>query len=277
MAVDQHYENFPVASALLPSSIRPYVIAIYRFARYADDVADEGEATPEQRLAVLAKLDREVRALFAGAEPSASSQPVVRNLQALRAAYPEIDAGPFVSLLSAFAQDVVMKRYDDFGQLLDYCRRSANPVGRLMLALIRVRDVRALSASDDICSALQLINFWQDAAVDASRGRVYVPQEDFRRLGLLDVNFPQHPSHRLLMQQQCERARDMMNSGTALLPYLAGRFRIEIALTIAGGLRILEKIAANGYDVTLRPVLRWYDLPRLTILAWTAWRRSRRH
>jgi phytoene/squalene synthetase len=164
-----------------------------------------------------------------------------------------------------------MKRYDDFGQLLDYCRRSANPVGRLMLALIRVRDVRALSASDDICSALQLINFWQDAAVDASRGRVYVPQEDFRRLGLLDVNFPQHPSHRLLMQQQCERARDMMNSGTALLPYLAGRFRIEITLTIAGGLRILEKIAANGYDVRLRPVLRWYDLPRLTILAWTAW------
>ncbi|HOB00781.1 MAG TPA: squalene synthase HpnC [Casimicrobium huifangae] len=276
MAVDQHYENFPVASVLLPRSIRPHVVAIYRFARHADDVADEGNAAAEKRLEALASLDREVRAMFAGTPASELSLPTVRALYGLRIAYPQMTAEPFTDLLSAFAQDVVKKRYDDFPQLLDYCRRSANPVGRLMLALIQVGDPQALRASDQICSALQLINFWQDAAVDASRGRVYVPQEDFRALGQTDASFPQYPAHRALVQRQCERTLAMMTEGTTLLRFLSGRFRIEIAMTIAGGLRILEKIAANDYDVTRRPVLRWYDLPRLIIIAWTAWRRSRR-
>lgn len=276
MAVDQHYENFPVASALLPPAIRPFVVAIYRFARHADDVADEGDAAAAERLTVLARLDREVRALFAGTPAADLSLPTVRGLHGLRAAYPEIAVEPFTDLLSAFAQDVTTNRYDDFPQLLDYCRRSANPVGRLMLALIRVNDAPALHASDQICSALQLINFWQDAAVDALRGRVYVPLEDFHALGQTVTDFPQYPAHRALMQRQCERTLAMMHDGSALLPFLTGRFRVEIALTIAGGLRILEKIAANDYNVTRRPVLRWYDLPRLIIIAWATWRRSQR-
>ena len=146
MAVDQHYENFPVASALLPPAIRPFVVAIYRFARHADDVADEGDAAAAERLTVLARLDREVRALFAGTPAADLSLPTVRGLHGLRASYPEIAVEPFTDLLSAFAQDVATNRYDDFPQLLDYCRRSANPVGRLMLALIRVNDAPALHA-----------------------------------------------------------------------------------------------------------------------------------
>lgn len=275
MAVDAHYENFPVASLLLPRSLRPHVTAIYRFARHADDVADEGDATPAARRTALQALATDVEALFAGAAPEHVAAPTVRGLAALRdAAIPGIDAQPFLDLLSAFMQDTDTLRYATHAALLDYCRRSANPVGRLLLALVGVGDAASLAASDQICSALQLINFWQDAAIDATRGRLYVPLEDFAHHRANPDDFPSHPRHRALMHAQCARAEAMMAAGSRLLPALRGRFRLEIAFTIAGGQRILQKIAANDYDVRIRPRLRWYDAPWLIALAWRAWRRS---
>ena len=136
-----------------------------------------------------------------------------------------------------------------------------------MLALSGVSDSGSLEASDQICTSLQLINFWQDAAVDASRGRIYVPQEDFTNFIVAHDGFPQHPEHRALMRFQCERTRVLMQSGAPLLATLRGRLRLEIAFTMAGGLRILEKIARNDFDVRMRPTLRWYDSPRLLLIA----------
>ncbi len=265
MAVDQHYENFPVASFLVPPAIRPYVVAIYRFARHADDVADEGDADAEARLSQLAQLRADVQALFRN-QPV--DTPTVRGLAPLRnAAIPGIDAKPFLDLLSAFSQDVRTQRYECYSALEDYCRRSANPIGRLMLALCGVRDDASLQANDRICTALQLINFWQDTAIDASRGRIYVPQEDFAKFNVVENGFPQHPQHQSLMQFQCQRARALMLAGTPLLTTLDGRLRLEIAFTMAGGLRILEKIKRNKFDVRMRPKLRWYDSYRLLFLA----------
>ncbi len=265
MAVDKHYENFPVASFLVPAAIRPYVITIYRFARHADDVADEGDADAESRLSQLAQLRADVEALFRDQPVDA---PTVRMLAPLRdAAIRGIDAKPFLDLLSAFSQDVRVQRYDSYSSLEDYCRRSANPVGRLMLALSGVQDAPSIHASDQICTSLQLINFWQDVAIDASRGRIYVPQEDFANFNVSEHGFPQHPQHKPLMGFQCERARALMLAGAPLLGALRGRLRLEIAFTIAGGLRILEKIKSNDFDVRIRPKLRWYDSPRLLFLA----------
>ncbi len=257
MTVDEHYENFPVASVLVPRAIRPFVVAIYRFARHADDVADEGNATAAERLATLAALDEDVRALFNDGTAAAST---VRGLAIIReAGFTAITAQPFRDLLDAFRQDLTVQSYESYEQLLDYCRRSANPVGRLMLALVGVNDAPSLSASDNICTALQLINFWQDAAIDASRGRIYVPRVEFAKHEVSSDGFPTHPLHKALMRDQCERARALLLSGMPLLKSLSGRFRLEIAFTIAGGLRILDKIAANDWDVRQRPTLGWYD------------------
>jgi len=274
MSVDQHYENFPVASFLVPAELRPHVVAIYRFARHADDVADEGNAEPSARLMALANLDGDVEALFSGRQVTS---PTVLALASLRdMAIPEIDERPFRALLSAFKQDITTHEYQDFAQLLDYCERSANPVGRLMLALMGVHDQAAKHASDKICTALQLINFWQDAALDAARGRIYVPKDDFLRFNTTPIGFPQYPLHRALMRHQCERTETLMDGGLSLLDHLSGRFRLEIAFTIAGGLRILEKIRRSDFDVQTRPRLHWYDSFRLVFLASRVLFRSRR-
>jgi hydroxysqualene synthase len=265
MSVDNHYENFPVASILLPPAMRPFVAAIYRFARHADDIADEGDAPADVRAAALDALAANINALWHG---ESVREPTVAALASLRdAALPGADQAPFLALLSAFRQDLFQKRYPDEAALLDYCARSANPVGRLMLALVGVTDAKSVAHSDAICSALQLINFWQDAAIDASRGRVYVPQTSFQAMGLSDANFPDAQEHRELMQKECDAALALLLSGVPLVAALTGRFRWEIAFTIAGGQRILQKIAANQFDVTRRPVLRWYDSPRLLWLA----------
>ncbi len=274
MAVDQHYENFPVASFLIPASMRPLVSAIYRFARYADDLADEGDAAPAARVDALDALSRDLHAFFTG-EHALSA--VVLGLKCVRdAEISGITEELFQALLSAFRQDVLTHRYETHSQLLDYCSRSAAPVGRLMLALVGVQDPRALKRSDEICSALQLINFWQDASIDARRGRIYVPLEDFANFGVSPTYFPAFPEHQRLIQHQCERAAVLMHSGAGLLSYLSGRFRLEIAFTVAGGLRILEKISANHFDARIRPTLHWYDLPRLIYLATRAWLGARR-
>lgn len=258
MAVD-HYENFPVASILLPRRLVPAVEAIYAFARSADDLADEGDATPEQRLAALDAYERRLDAIAAGER---QDDPMFARLAAVVAQY-RLRLDPMRDLLSAFKQDVVTRRHPDYASLLDYCRRSADPVGRLMLALYEADDARNLREADAICSALQLTNFWQDVAIDWAKGRIYIPLEDLARFGVSEaaigaatVDAP----FQALMRFEVERARALMLSGAPLARRLPGRIGFELRMIVQGGLRILERIERAQYDVFRhRPTLSWPD------------------
>jgi len=250
MAVD-HYENFPVASILLPRRLRPAVEAIYAFARSADDIADEGDAVPEQRLAALAAYDAALDGI-AAEEPQHDA--MFARLAGVIAAY-RLDLQPLRNLLSAFRQDVTTTRYADYPALLDYCRRSADPVGRLMLALYGVDDALSLRQSDAVCSALQLINFWQDVAIDIDKGRIYLPLEDVQRFGVSEDdirNGRRGEAWRALMRFEVERARALMLSGAPLATRLPGRIGWELRMVVQGGLRILEAIERVDYDVFAR-------------------------
>jgi squalene synthase HpnC len=251
-----HYENFPVASWLMPARLRPAVRAIYRFARTADDLADEGVASPAERLSALDGLRAQLSAIEL-AEPS--------DWGDLAAAVREhrLQLPLFHDLLSAFSQDVVTVRYESFEQLTDYCRRSANPIGRLLVHLNDRATPEALAFSDAICSALQLINFWQDVAVDWNKGRVYLPQDELARfeVGEQDIaGASRSAAWRSLMTFQCDRARTMLNSGRPLTRILPGRMGLELRLILAGGNAILDKIAAVDGDVFRhRPILTKWD------------------
>ncbi|QNA89001.1 squalene synthase HpnC [Massilia sp. Dwa41.01b] len=268
MPVD-HYENFPVASILLPRRLVPAVEAIYAFARGADDVADEGDATPAERLAGLTRYEAGLDEIAAGAVPS---DPVFARLAAAVAAF-RLPLQPLRDLLSAFRQDVVTTRYADYPLLLDYCRRSANPVGRLMLALYGIQDERDLQDSDAICSALQLINFWQDVGVDIAKGRIYLPREDLARFRVDEADIlaqADTPAFRALMAFEVERARALMLGGAPLAARLPGRIGWELRLVVQGGLRILERIERAGFDVyRQRPVLGKADY---LVMLWRALR-----
>ncbi|WP_426112617.1 squalene synthase HpnC [Massilia sp. PWRC2] len=258
MAVD-HYENFPVASILLPRRLVPAVEAIYAFARSADDIADEGDASDGERLAALAAYRAELGRIGSGAAPLT---PLFQALAAVVAQY-DLSLAPFNDLLSAFEQDIVVKSYAHFDALLDYCRRSANPVGRLMLALYQESTPARLVQADAICSALQLINFLQDVAVDRLKGRIYIPLDDLRRHGVDPAalaNWRAGPAWSALMAFEVARARALMQAGAPLALHLPGRIGWELRLVVQGGLRILERIEAASYDVfEQRPVLAWRD------------------
>ncbi|MCL2075682.1 MAG: squalene synthase HpnC [Betaproteobacteria bacterium] len=255
----EHYENFPVASFLLPKALRSPIEAIYRFARAADDIADEGEALPEERLAGLARFQAELDLLQRG---EASDHPVFMPLAPVITRH-QLPVPLFRDLLDAFAQDVRKKRYANYAELLDYCRRSANPVGRLVLGLLGEANDTWLKESDAICTALQLINFWQDVALDWQKGRVYLPQDEMERFGVTEADIAagrQNEAWRGLMRFQVERARALMESGAPLARRLPGRLGWEIRFTVQGGLRILEKITEAGYDVfNRRPTLNGRD------------------
>ncbi len=252
-----HYENFPVASLLLPAPLREPVAVIYRFARSADDFADEGDDPPALR---LAKLDDYRRQLDAPADPLLQE---VRRIVRQH----DLPVQLFRDLLDAFAQDVVKLRYTNFTEVLDYCRRSANPVGRLLLHLFKRSSETEFRQSDAICSALQLINFWQDAAIDFAKDRIYLPQDEMARFGVGERDLAEqrcNDAWRRLLAFQVQRSREMMLAGAPLGRSLPGRLGLEIRTTVQGGLRILEKIDHVGYDVfRRRPVLRWFDWPLL--------------
>jgi phytoene synthase len=178
----------------------------------------------------------------------------------------------FQDLLDAFSQDVVKQRYADYGELLEYCRRSANPIGRLLLHLFRQTGEQELRRSDAVCTALQLINHWQDVDRDCrDRDRVYLPQDEMRRFGVTDAQLREQRcdgAFRDLMRFQVDRARKLMLEGAPLVESLRGRIRLEIAVTIQGGLRILEKLEHAGYDMFRhRPVVKWFDWPLLAARA----------
>lgn len=258
MPVD-HYENFPVASLLLPASLRPAVEAVYAFARSADDVADEGDATPEARLEALSGYERALDGIERGQAPKA--EPFAKLAEATNTYL--LPLQPLRDLLSAFRQDVATTRYRQFEDLLDYCRRSANPVGRIMLHLFGAATPRNLADSDAVCSALQLINFLQDVAVDWGKGRIYLPLADMERFGVTETHLrtaAADEAWRALMRFEVARARNMMLSGAPLALRLPGRIGWELRLVIQGGLRILDRIESADYDVfRRRPVLRPWD------------------
>ena len=252
-----HYENFPVASLLLPASLRAPVEIIYRFARSADDFADEGGDAPGER---LAKLDAYRRQL------GAPSEPLLRDVERIVREH-GLPLQLFRDLLDAFSQDVTQTRYADYPELLDYCRRSANPVGRLLLHLFKRTSETDLRQSDAICSALQLANFWQDVAIDFAKGRIYLPQDEMARHGVTEGHIAAgrcDDAWRTLMAFQVRRTRELMLSGAPLGRELPGRLGLEIRATVQGGLRILEKIEEADFDVfRRRPVLQWFDWPRI--------------
>ncbi len=275
MSVD-HYENFPVASVLCPPALRPAVVAIYHFARTADDIADEGDAPAAERLAALAEYRRELQAVAAGKAPGARwarvFAPLARQIERHALPLPLL-----TDLLDAFAQDAGNPPYPDRTALLDYCRRSADPIGRLLLHLYGIDDGAALRRSDAICSALQLINFWQDLSVDGPRGRHYVPAADRERHGVPLADLAacrDSPAARALVRELCEWARDLMLEGAPLVHQVPGRAGWELRLVVQGGLRILEKIAAMDHATLLqRPTVGATDGPRLL---WRAWRMKAR-
>ena len=258
-----HYENFPVASLLLPAPLREPVAAIYRFARAADDFADEGDDPPELRLEKLNDFTSKLLRIQRGDVPD---DPLFKKLsQVVKQHALPLDL--FEDLLSAFRQDVQKKRYENYAEVLDYCRRSANPIGRLLLHLFKQTTESNLARSDAICSALQIINFWQDVKIDHAKDRIYLPQDEMRRFGVTEAHLREgrcDDAFRELMAFQCDRARRLMLEGASLRESLTGRIRLEIAVTIEGGLRILEKLAQAGYDMfRRRPVLKPFDWPLL--------------
>ena len=255
-----HYENFPVASLIVPSALRPAVAAIYRFARNADDFADEGTHTPEARLVALDRYEQALDAIAAGAPPA---EPPFPELAAAIRRH-SLPLALFRDLLSAFRQDVVTTRYPTFEHLLDYCRRSANPIGRLMLRVYGADSPANDRTSDAICTALQLINFWQDVAVDWQKGRVYLPGEDFARFGVTEAHIADarcDHAWRALIAFESSRTRAMLESGRPLTRALPWRLKLELSGVLAGGHRILDGIDAVHGDVFRRR-------PKLSRIDW---------
>ncbi|MES2714683.1 MAG: squalene synthase HpnC [Pseudomonadota bacterium] len=267
----EHYENFPVASLLCPPAMRAGVTALYHFARTADDLADEGDAPPDARRQQLQHY-RQALLQAAGGTVDGPWAPVFGPLAAAIQRH-QLPLPLLTDLLDAFSQDTHNPRYSDRAQLLDYCRRSANPVGRLMLHMAGVQDTLSLAQSDAICSALQLINFWQDPSVDLPRGRYYVPEADALRHGLSLDQLAQQadsPASQALLRELCQWAGALMAEGAPLACRVPGRLGWELRLVVQGGLRILERIAAMHYrTLRQRPTVGATDLP---VLLWRALR-----
>ena len=265
-----HYENFPVASFLCPPRLRPAIAAIYWFARTADDIADEGDAAPQTRLDDLAAYRADLLATVAGLPPSTRWSAVFAQLGPAITQY-ALPVELLTDLLSAFEQDVVKPRYASQAELLDYCRRSANPVGRLLLHLYGMNDAEALIESDCICSALQLINFWQDLSVDIPRGRIYLPADAWGQHGVDEaqlLGLQVNPGTLNLIADCARAASASMRKGSKLVKKLPGRGGWELRLVVQGGLRILDKIEAQGFNtLQQRPKLGAWDV---AVMGWRA-------
>lgn len=272
-----HYENFPVASMLLPRAMRPHVAAVYAFARTADDFADEGERTSAERIRLLDGWRARVRIAAASempAPPGPGEPANTVHIFTALAATIHAKALPvtlFEDLLSAFRQDVDVTRYDSWDDLLDYCRRSANPVGRLVLRIAGYCDERLDRQSDAICTALQLTNFWQDLGIDAARGRIYVPAREMaaHNASADALASPALPdAWRRVLADVTTRTRTLFAAGRPLCAAVRGRLRYELRATWLGGMRILEKLEAEGFDpIARRPTLGARDAAVLAFRA----------
>jgi len=273
----QHYENFPVASRLLPAEARPHIAAVYAFARIADDFADEGDRSDQARLALLDGWQEHLHRATAGQAPAdASDQSAIFVALGETMRRCSLDVTLFDDLLSAFKQDVVTKRYETWDDLLDYCRRSANPVGRLVLRIAGYRDRQLDEWSDAVCTALQLANFWQDLEIDWRKGRLYVPlsmvqasNADLRDLGRRRMS----PEWQRALADVTARTRALFDFGRPVAEGVRGRLRWELRATWHGGMRILDRLERERFDVfRRRPKLGMSDMAAITwhTLRWTA-------
>ena len=271
----EHYENFPVASRLLPRAMRPHIAAIYAFARTADDYADEPGIAKDERLRLLdawarqlavAGSGREFREAYTDGPDSRRPDPIFVALgQTIREC--RLPVTLFEDLLSAFRQDVTTTRYDTWESVLDYCRRSANPVGRLVLRVGGYDDARLDAQSDAVCTALQLANFWQDLARDWAVGRLYVPRVDRTSAGAREEDVAEKrmtPEWRRVMSLMVQRTRQLFAAGRGVCDGVTGRLRWELRLTWLGGSRILDKLERHDFDVfNHRPTIGKGDVPGL--------------
>jgi squalene synthase HpnC len=242
-----HYENFPVISFLIPKELYHHVAVIYWFARTADDIADEGVSSPEDRIERLESFEQNLSLLISG-NCSTNLEFALSNTIKEK----QLSPGYFFNLLTAFKQDVIVKRYQSYHELLNYCNNSANPVGRLILELYNIRDNELQVYSDKICTALQITNFLQDISIDYEKERIYIPQEDLSRFAVDGKNFEKkliNDNFVQLMEYQIQRTENLFNDGKQLIKYLPGRLKYEIKWTILGGLEILNLIRKNKYDI----------------------------
>jgi squalene synthase HpnC len=258
---ETHYENFPVVSWLLPRRLRQHFANVYAYCRWSDDLGDEVGST-DRATSLLSWWRGELAGCYAGR----TTHPVFVALSATIRQF-DIPAEPFENLISAFEQDQRVRDYDTFDQLRDYCRRSADPVGRLVLYVCEQHNPQNVEWSDSICTGLQLANFWQDVARDLDIGRVYLPREDRERFGYGDDDLHARkttPAFLEIMRFQVDRARQFLVNGLPLVEQLPGRLQVDIELFARGGLTILDRIEGIGYRVwDTRPVVTKGDVASL--------------
>jgi squalene synthase HpnC len=261
-----HYENFPVISFLIPKELQKHVAVIYWFARTADDFADEGNLTEEERLQQLEEFENNFTSALNGNPKNDFESALVNTIKEKK-----LTTSLFYDLLKAFKQDVTKKRYKNFRDVLDYCKHSANPVGRLILELFNIRNDECFQLSDKICTALQLTNFWQDLALDFQKGRIYLPEDEMQKFGVEEKSFELKENSlnlQQLLRHNISRTEEMFEVGRELLKHLKGKLKMEIAWTILGGETILKKIKKNNYNtINSRPTLSKAEYLSLAIKA----------
>lgn len=266
---NSHYENFPVASRLLPKQLRQPIAVIYAFARRADDFADEGDLSDEERIAALTDYGTKLDLVEQGQQVDDSTFIALADVIKQH----ELPISLFHDLLTAFKMDVTKARYANFGEVMEYCRYSANPVGRLLLHLNKATSPQNLGASDAICSALQLTNFLQDISQDLEESdRIYIPQDEMKQFGVSEDDIRNkitNNSTRRLIEFQIRRTVKLMQAGAPLGKVLKGRMGLELRMTIMGGSRILQKLNQQHDDVFSRPRLKKWDI------VWIIWKAIR--
>jgi len=242
-----HYENFPVVSFLIPKNLRKHVAIIYWFARTADDYADEGNFLKGERLEKINNFEFRMKQLLIGKAESDYEIALANTINEKN-----LTADNFYNLLKAFRQDVIKYKYDNFDEIIDYCKHSANPVGRLILELFDILSEQAIKYSDKICTALQLTNFLQDVSIDYKKGRIYLPKDEMDMLQITEKLFEdKENNHKLkqLVKHYINRIQNLFDEGKKLFPLLSGRLKVEIKWTVAGGEEILNRIKKNDYNV----------------------------
>ena len=259
-----HYENFPVASFLIPKNYRKDVAIVYWFARTADDIADEGNIDPDIRLERLDLFEEHFKKSLIS-----NSDHVNFNLLSSTINSYNLSESNFTDLLSAFKQDVTKSRYENYSEVLDYCKRSANPVGRILLEIFNISNPDAIKFSDKICTALQLTNFYQDTIIDYKNGRIYYPQNEMKMFSVTEKMFELKENNsniKALVKYNIDRTQQLFDEGRELINFLSGRFKYEIIWTLSGGEKILSKIRNIDFDVlNHRPSLNKIDFIKLLI------------
>ena len=264
-----HYENFPVASRLLPKHLREPIAVIYAFARRADDFADEGDLSNEERISALTDFSHKLKLIEQGKDVDDTTFIALADVIKQH----QLPISLFHDLLTAFKMDVTKERYANFGEVMEYCRYSANPVGRLLLHLNKATSPQNLGYSDAVCSALQLTNFLQDISQDLEESdRIYIPQDEMKQFGVSEEDIRNkltNPATRKLIEFQIRRTLKLMQSGAPLGKALKGRMGLELRMTIMGGSRILYKLNQQHEDVFSRPRLNKWDI------VWIIWKAIR--